>query len=278
MKKIVSILLFYLLACGGQDDAAQALNKTFTNSIGMVFAFIPAGKFTHYQANGNSSGEDARPHKAVTISRPFYLGKYEVTQEQWEAVMGPGNNPSSFSGRTNPVERVSWNEAQEFIKKLNQKEGGEKYRLPTEAEWEHAARAGSDTEWFFGNSASDLDKYAWYVKNSERTTHPVGQKKPNRWGLYDMYGNAYEWVQDWYGEGWNEDGAVTDPTGPASGAHRVFRGGGWNYLAENCRSSSRYSTAPGHNGLGLGFRLAISPEKLREAGKEEEAPDEEPLS
>jgi formylglycine-generating enzyme required for sulfatase activity/uncharacterized protein YecT (DUF1311 family) len=263
----------------------QALDKTFTNSIGMEFVLIPAGEFPR-AIGKNDFGEDIQ--SLVTISRPFYLGKYEVTQEQWVAVMGSGSNPSSFKGRTNPVERVSWDDVQVFIKKLNEKEGGQKYRLPTEAEWEHAARAGTKTLYFFGDDPEDLDSYAWYQDNTrtrgERevvdarevgnaytletetqttwtggSTHPVGGKKPNPWGLYDIYGNVWEWVSDWYGD--YPAGSATDPTGPASGSDRVDRGGSWDDTAGDCRSAGRNGDTSDSRlrHYDLGFRLAFSP-------------------
>jgi formylglycine-generating enzyme required for sulfatase activity len=196
------------------------------------------------------------PAHTVTISKPYYIGKYEVTQEQWYAVMG--NNPAYFPERKNPVERVSWDDAQEFIKRLNQKEGHNRYRLPTEAEWEYAARAGSASAYSFGDDTGQLVRYAWYGVNSGNKTHPVGQKEPNAWGLYDMYGNVIEWVQDWYGEYPRKD--VTDYSGPSSGSRRVRRGGGWDYDAESCRSAIRIYDSPGYRYVNLGFRLALSPE------------------
>ena len=253
-RSLVGFLLFSLMLGGGLGGpVAQAQEQAFTNSIGMEFVLIPASQF--------SRGE-VQPASLVTISRPFYLGKYEVTQEQWMVVMGEDNNPSEFKGRTNPVENVSWDDTQEFIQKLNEKEGGKKYRLPTEAEWEHAARAGTKTEWFFGDDPDALDEYAWCLQNSQNSqdsTHPVGQKKPNPWGLYDIYGNVFEWVQDWYGEYPKE--AVTDPTGPtdAEGAYRVSRGGRWEYVAEYCRLAVRYKSTSFRRSKGLGFRLAFSP-------------------
>jgi len=248
MKRFFSLLLFSLLFVGVSVGAAQAQDKTFANSIGMEFVLIPAGKFTTGTKN----------ERVVTISKPFYLGKYEVTQKQWQAVMGITSNPSNFKERTNPVEQVSWDDAQVFIKKLNQKEGGNKYRLPTEAEWEYAARAGSDTEWFFGKDPADLGDYAWFDKNSNKTTHPVGEKKPNPWGLYDIYGNVWEWVQDWAED--YKEGKVTDPTGPESGSYRVFRGGSWRNTDERCRSAERGQSLPGFREGNLGFRLAFSPD------------------
>jgi formylglycine-generating enzyme required for sulfatase activity len=223
-------------------------DKTLANSIGMEFVLLPAGTFTMGSEDGES---DERPPHQVTISRPFYLGKYEVTQGQWRAVMG--NNPSLFQGDARlPVEQVWWSDVNDFIGKLNAKEGGNRYRLPTEAEWEYAARAGSTSAYSFGNEVSRLGEYAWYRDNSGGKTHPVGQLKPNAWGLYDMHGNVMEWVQDWYGRYPAEP--VTNPQGPASGSHRMRRGGAWNSVAAVCRSTNRYSV-PGFRDDFLGFRL-----------------------
>ena len=266
MKQLVSLLLFSLIASGffGGCGPSQPLEKTITNSIGMEFVLIPSGQFSHGWTTANTEEEkkdfgeaEKEVQQVVTISRPFYLGKYEVTQEQWVAVMGEGSNPSHFKGRTNPVEKVSWDDTQKFIQKLNEKEGGNKYRLPTEAEWEHAARAGTKTKWFFGDNPAALGEYAWFGGNSRKTTHPVGQKKPNPWGLYDIYGNVFEWVQDWYDKYPNE--AVTDPTGPTAGSFRIPRGGSWNHPAEDCRSAYRSWLTPGNRNIYLGLRLAFSP-------------------
>jgi formylglycine-generating enzyme required for sulfatase activity len=238
--------------------------KTRTNSIGMEFVEIPAGSFFLSINIVNEFNEKLYSPK-VTISKPFYLGKYEVTQEQWMAVMG--SNPSGFKGRTNPVENVSWNDVQEFIKRLNVKEGTNKYRLPTEMEWEYAARAGTDTAFFFMKDPKTydevepfLDAYAWYNKNSGGTTHPIGQKKANPWGLYDIYGNVWEWVADWYSEKLPQDREITDPRGPAQGSYRVIRGGAWYDDAELCRSSNRGGYTPGLRRSLIGFRLALSAE------------------
>jgi formylglycine-generating enzyme required for sulfatase activity len=223
--------------------------QSVTNSLGMEFVLIPAGEF---QMGSTEGDEDERPVHTVRIGRPFYLGKYEVTQAQWEAVMG--NNPSRFTGDPNrPVENGSWEEVQEFIRKLNARESGTTYRLPTEAEWEYAARAGSTTAYSFESDSSRLGEYAWYADNSSSTTHPVGQRKPNAWGLYDVHGNVREWVQDWYGKYPAE--TVTDPQGPSSGSDRVLRGGGWNSVARRCRSAYRRSAKPVDTGGDLGFRL-----------------------
>lgn len=221
----------------------------FTNSIGMEMMFIPSGTFKM----GSNESDDEKPIHEVTITRPFYLGKYEVTQKQWQGVMG--TNPSNFKGDNRPVENVSWNDVQEFIKKLNQKEGGNKYRLPTEAEWEYAARAGSTTKWSFGDSEIRLVEYAWYDTNSGGETHPVGQKKPNAWGLYDVHGNVWEWCNDWYNSSYYQNSPRNDPSGPGSGSNRVFRGGSWDYVAPNTRAADRYYADPSRRYGGVGFRL-----------------------
>jgi TonB family protein len=237
-------------APGKEQITAPALGeKTWRNSIGMDFVLIPAGT---YMMGSDTGDNDEKPIHRVRLSKAFYLGKYEVTQGQWQAVMG--TNPSDFKGDANvPVKNVSWEDVQEFIRKLNTKEGGLKYRLPTEAEWEYAARAGTTTVYGFGNDERQLGEYAWYGENSWRTTHPVGQKKPNAWGLYDMYGNVWEWVQDWYGP--YTAGSAVDPAGPASGSTRVRRGGGWGFVAGGYRSADRGNDPPGYRGGFLGLRL-----------------------
>lgn len=227
------------------------LPSIWRNSLGMEFALMRAGTFRMGSTNGDS---DEKPVHEVTISQPFYLSKYEVTQGQWEKVTG--TNPSRFTGdSTRPVERVSWEDVQQFIEKLNarERETGVTYRLPTEAEWEYAARAGTTMAYSFGDDASQLGAYAWYNENSSQTTHPVGQKQPNPWGLYDMHGNVWEWVHDWYDTYSAE--AVTDPQGPDTGSARVVRGGGWFNDAGGCRSAYRLNAGPGFRYVYLGFRL-----------------------
>jgi hypothetical protein len=174
----------------------------------------------------------------VHISQPFYLGKYPVTQAQWAAVMG--NNPSDFKGHPDrPVEKVSWEDAQQFIRDLNARKGSECYRLPTEAEWEYACRAGSTTAYCFGDDEGRLGEYAWYKGNARAHTHSVGKLKPNAWGLYDMHGNVWEWVQDWY----------------VPNVDRVNRGGSWVFDANWCQSAFRGHVTPGHRAYDTGFRL-----------------------
>jgi formylglycine-generating enzyme required for sulfatase activity len=260
---IMAVLCLSLLFCGTASWGFLGFggSKTYTNSIGMEFVLISAGEFP-ISVGKNEFGEEV-VGKAI-ISKPFYLGKYEVTQEQWVAVMG--NNPSWLKGRTNPVEIVSWDDVQVFINRLNAKEGTTRYRLPTEMEWEYAARGGTDTHYFFmkdpktwQEAERPLDAYAWFSKNSGNTTHPVGQKKPNPFGLYDVYGNVWEWVQDWGGD-LPTDREITDYRGPSSGLVRGLRGGGWNYDAEYCRSSLRGGRGPDWRDFNVGFRLASSPE------------------
>ncbi|MGO8751876.1 MAG: formylglycine-generating enzyme family protein, partial [Thermoguttaceae bacterium] len=198
------------------------------------------------------------PQHRVRITKPFYLGKYLVTQEQWEAVMG--SNPSEFKGPNNPVEKVSWEDCQQFLGKLNAKSaaGGGKFQLPSEAQWEYACRAGSKTKYCFGDDKSKLGEYAWYDANSGNTTHPVGGKKPNAWGLYDMHGNVCEWCQDWWGRDYYAKSPADDPTGAATGSDRVFRGGGWGGPAWGCRSALRIHGEPGLRAY-LGLRVSRVP-------------------
>ena len=227
--------------------AEAAKRKAEAVIAGVQFVWVPAGKFR--MGSRSAEARDERPRTRVRISRGFYLGKYEVTQELWQAVMG--TNPSEFSECEQcPVESVSWDDAQAFIGRLNARSGGARYRLPTEAEWEYAARAGTS-----GDRYGNLDAIAWYSGNSGRRTHPVGQKAPNAWGLYDMLGNVQEWVGDWYGD--YPGGAVTDPRGPGSGSVRVVRGGGWVADAGDCRASYRGGYWPGVRDRAtlLGFRL-----------------------
>ena len=245
------------LAAGAPPSALAQSGKTFTNSIGMEFIQIPAGSFTMgADKKFEEASDDETPQHRVTLSQPFYLGKYEVTQAEWVAVMG--NYPSKFKGRSNPVDTVSWNDAQSFISRLNAKEG-KKYRLPTEAEWEYAARAGTKSTYSFGDDAGQLGQYAWYENNSGSQTHPVGQKQPNPWGLYDMHGNVWEWVNDWYNGSYYGRSPSTDPTGPSGGVYRVLRGGGWHLSAGYLRSAYRDNEAPDLCDESVGFRLALSP-------------------
>ena len=237
--------------------------STYSNSLGQTFILLPAGIFTM----GSPSDEPGRlsregPQHQVTLTQSFYMQQTEVTQAQWEAVMG--SNPSYFSGcPTCPVEWVSWNEVQEFITKMNARGEGT-YGLPTEAQWEYAARAGSKTAFYNGGITElycgydpNLNAIGWYCYNAEGKTHPVAQKTPNAWGLYDMSGNVFEWCQDRYGS--YSSSPSVDPTGPSTGSYRVIRGGSWNYYAQYCRASNRNLSGPDYWDRYLGFRLALSP-------------------
>lgn len=235
------------------------------NGVKFEFVSIPAGKFKMGSPDTEvGRNEDEETQHEVTVSG-FFMGKYEVTQAQWKAVMGIDNNPSKFKGDNRPVENVSWNKAQEFITKLN-KQTGKTYRLPTEAEWEYACRAGTETVFNTGkNITTDQANYdgqypyADYPKGMYREcTTDAGTFEPNAWGLYDMHGNVWEWCSDWYEEEYYTNSPDTDPKGPASGEFRVIRGGSWFSGAVMCRSARRYSQYPTNTKNYLGFRLVIS--------------------
>jgi formylglycine-generating enzyme required for sulfatase activity len=241
----------------GPDHSAEPFS-IWKNSIGMEFVLIPAGTFTMGSPDSDrNANNDEKPAHQVTISKPFYMSKYEVTQAQWKAVMG--NNPSRFKDKPeHPVENVSWHDVQAFIKKLNAQGNGVSYHLPTEAQWEYAVRAGHQGVYSFGDDAAKLGEYAWYDQNSGGETHPVGTRKPNAWGLYDMHGNVWEWVQDWYDEDYYHNSPKVDPQGPDAGADRVYRGGGWGNAALVARSASRLWSHPGVRDDDLGFRCLSS--------------------
>ena len=238
-----------------QREANKAVSpsREITTNIGMEFVFIPAGTFLMGSPDSdNEASNDEKPAHRVTISQPFYLGKYEVTQAQWEMVMG--TNPSRFTGNPNrPVERVSWEDVQEFITRLNKQEGWEVCRLPIEAQWEYAARAGIEAPRY----SPHVDVIAWYRANSNGQTQPVGQKAPNAWGLYDMLGNVWEWCHD--GRRTYTAEAAIDPMGLiGAGAGRVIRGGSWDDSAQLVRAASRLWNFPGYRLDYLGFRCASS--------------------
>jgi formylglycine-generating enzyme required for sulfatase activity len=259
-------------------SAQPDTEQTWKNSIGVEFVRIPAGSFLMGSPeNEPYCDEDQKPQHRVTLSRPFYLGKYEVTQKQWLAVMD--GNPGEFDGPDLPVERVSWDDAREFIRRLNEKEGVNVYRLPTEAEWEYAARAGTMTpekpcgemSWQFlgfpgpvstdrfGENASDLRTYAWYFDNSDDRTHPVGQLKANAWGLHDMLGNVDEWVQDRFDPDGYAQSPETDPQGPSEGTCHGLRGGSWinpEGITRTEHRACRKQPDKNFRNSGIGFRLA----------------------
>ena len=268
MKRSLSffsvVLVFFHLLALLHPAKAQA-PKEITNSIGMKLVLIPKGTFMMGSPESEQGRNENENQHEVTISKDYYLGVYEVTQAQYEKVMG--KNPSSFQGAKVgnenadlPVENVSWDDTVEFCKKLSdlpeEKKAGRVYRLPTEAEWEYACRAGGVTAYSFGESSESLGDYAWFDENSRRQTHPVGQKKPNAWGLYDLHGNVWEWCSDRYGE--YPKGAVSDPTGPKGGSDRVHRGGSWLNEAAICRSALRNWIDPSFRYHNFGFRVALS--------------------
>ena len=200
-------------------------------------------------SNDTECDSNEKPSHQVRITKAFEIGKYEVTQAQWESVMG--TNRSKFVGSNLPVENVSWQATQEFLEKMNERNDGYRYRLPTEAEWEYAARAGTT-----GAYAGPLDSMGWYERNSGDQTHPVGQKQPNAWGLHDVHGNVLEWVQDWYEERYYGSSPASNPTGPSGGQFRVMRGGSWNDVADYMRITFRSVGEPryAHSDVDIGFR------------------------
>ena len=223
------------------------------NSIGMKLVWIPPGEFEMGSDHGESN---EKPIHTVKISKGYYMGIYEVTQEQYQEVMG--TNPSHFKGDHLPVETVSWNDAVKFCENLTQKEG-KTYRLPTEAEWEYACRAGTTSKYSFGDSESQLVYYAWCSQNSGMKTHPVGTRKPNAWGLYDMHGNVWEFCQDWYAKDWYSKGPAENPLNERYGDNtsRVIRGGHWGTHAYTCGVADRPYNYPTGRYSGIGFRLVL---------------------
>ena len=235
------------------SDHERILQELANNMI-----YVQGGRFTMGVARKQGwlsaifEGNNDNPAHSVTLSS-FYICKYEVTQELWQAVMD--SNPSRFKGNRKPVEQVSWNDCQTFISMLNALTG-KNYRLPTEAEWEFAARGGIKSKGYKYSGSNTLDDVAWCEDNSGETTHEVGTKSPNELGLYDMSGNVWEWCNDWYGN--YISSPSNNPTGPGSGTDRVHRGGCWYSIASCCRSSIRSYSTPGHRYYALGLRLCLS--------------------
>jgi formylglycine-generating enzyme required for sulfatase activity len=238
----------------------KELTVDLGSDVKLELVLIPAGEFLMGSPDSdNDATHFEKPQHRVRITKPFYLGKCPVTQEQWDAVMG--SNTSSFKGPKNPVETVSSDDCQQFLGKLNAKSaaGGGKFQLPTEAQWEYACRAGSKTKYCFGDDTSKLGEYAWYEANSGGKTHPVGEKKPNAWGLYDMHGNVWEWCQDWNDDGDYAQSPSDDPAGPATGRFHVARGGGWGVPAWFCRSANQLLAEHGYREDALGLRVSLVP-------------------
>jgi len=272
---VIILGLVTIIGTGGSSSDNGSLDEQITNSLDMTFNYIEPGTFMMGSPEDEPGRNATResPQHQVTLTQGYHMQTTQVTQGQWEAVMG--DNPSGFDecGDDCPVEGVSWYDAQDFITALNQQEGTTGYALPTEAQWEYAARAGSTTAFANGQitetgSGYDpvLDSMGWYGYNSHadhsthlsgKGTHPVAQKAPNAWGLYDMHGNVWEWVADWSGT--YPTSAVTDPTGPSTGTNRVFRGGGWSSSARFCRSAYRGIYYPCSRYDNIGFRLVLLP-------------------
>jgi formylglycine-generating enzyme required for sulfatase activity len=260
------------------EPRSIAGRKLVENSIGMKFVRIPKGTFLMGSPPDEEGSSDEERQHEVTLTRDFYLGVYEVTQAQYKKVMG--KNPSYFTGdkvaerhpqtgrfvkdvdsANHPVEIVSHDDAVEFCRRLSEradeKAAGRRYRLPTEAEWEYACRAGSNTAFSFGNGSADLGSHAWYRANRNGMTHAVGGKKPNAFGLYDMHGNVWEWCSDWYDENYYASSPATDPKGPDSGSFRVLRGGSWDNEPGGVRCASRNCLTPRRRYDGSGVRVVL---------------------
>ena len=280
MTRSFTLCLLLLITVGTAQAADPA--KEITVDLGgakLEMVLISAGSFTMGSARGD---RDEYPQHKVTITKPFYMAKYELTQDQWSVVMN-GKAPGKFQNPKHPVEMVDRLQAATFLKKLNEKLGGKAfigkhpldlkdlprtlgtYYLPSEAEWEYACRAGSSKRYCFGDDEKQLGQYAWYHGNSKGNSQPVGKKKPNAWGLYDMHGNVWELCRDEYFAGYYSMSPREDPQGPLLN-HRslsIVRGGGWNYTAKSCRSADRGYLELGHHRQrsdALGFRIARSVE------------------
>jgi formylglycine-generating enzyme required for sulfatase activity len=251
-----------------REKAPAALEVV--NSIGMKLVLVPRGTFLMGSPKAEGGEEEERPQRRVTLSQPFYMGVYPVTQAEHEKLMG--TNPSYFSAKGEgkdqvkgmdtgrfPVESVSWEDAREFYLKLSslpaEKAAGRMYRLPTEAEWEHACRAGTSTRYHSGDDESDLREVAWYEANSNVRTHNVGRKNPNKFGLFDMQGNVMQWCKDRYEKDYYQEGRNLDPVGPNDGLYRVLRGASWLAGPKNCRAAFRSQGAPAFRYKTIGFRI-----------------------
>jgi formylglycine-generating enzyme required for sulfatase activity len=240
------------------DMSTKVRKLSLGGGVDLELLPCPAGTFTMGSPAGEADRSADETQHQVTLTKPFWLGKTEVTQAQWQAVMGA--NPSQFKGNDLPVEHVSWDDAASFCKKLTERAqaagtlpAGYEYRMPTDAEWEYACRAGSTGPY----AGARLDDLGWYYGNSGRTTHAVGTKQANAWGLVDMHGNVCEWCQGWYGD--YPAGVAPDPTGLATGTSRVSRGGSWSSLASSCRAAYRCGFVPSFRNDFLGFRIALAP-------------------
>ena len=235
------------LAAEGDRRSGETRTVTLPGGAKMEMIWCGPGKFQMGSPSGESGRLSNEPLHSVTLTRGFWLGKYEVTQGQWESVMR--SNHSRFKNDDSPVENISWHDCEAFIKRVSASFGG-KARLPTEAEWEYACRAGSSAP-FSGSGV--LSEMAWYDENSDHQTHEVGRNKPNAWGFYDMHGNVLEWCSDWFSE---PKGDAVDPKGPPSGSFKVLRGGCWFFLGSDCRCAYRLKREPNLRNCIFGFRVA----------------------
>ncbi len=260
---LTGALLAAIAVAAGAAPAAPLRERLVTLADGTPFTFveIPAGRFVMGSADDEAGrARDEGPRREVTLSRPYWLGKYETTQAQWRAVMP--ENPATFqdyaTSAAHPVEGVSWPDVQQYLARLNARGVG-RFRLPTEAEWEYAARAGTSGRFPWGNDASyrELPQHAWFYSRAEGRSHPVGGKKPNPWGLYDLFGGVWEWCEDWYGP--YPPGPAVDPRGPAEGIARCIRGGSWFNEPEALRPANRHRHPPDSRQTNLGFRLVWEP-------------------
>jgi formylglycine-generating enzyme required for sulfatase activity len=246
-RMLLFVVIFLVIAVPALIVTLEAGEKTFTSpATGAQFVLIAPDTFL-------MGDEESSSRHRVTITKPFYMQTTEVTQGQWKKIMG--DNPSIFKncGESCPVENISWLMAQAFIRKINQIERTDKYRLPSEAEWEYACRAGTTTKYSFGNGIDELSDYAWYNKNSDNRTHPAAQKKPNAWGLYDMHGNVWEWCMDWQND--NPSNAATDSRTTSYAQHRVMRGGSWPNNPATLTSAFRGQDYPVVQSHDIGFRI-----------------------
>ena len=253
-------LMYPAVSVGGTPPVTP---KEITTESGVKMVLLPGGTFTM----GDEDGEVDEPAHKVEVG-PFAIDKFEVTQEEYERVMGA--NPSKFKGRKNPVEQVRWSDAVRYCNERSRVEGLEPaydlktwtcrfeadgYRLPTEAEWEYAARAGAATAYSFGDSDSKLQQHAWFKVNARGKPKPVGQRRPNAWGLHDVHGNVWEWCNDFYKVDYYLEGPKKDPKGPESGKNKILRGGCWNSNADACRSAYRYNENPAYTDACFGYDI-----------------------
>ena len=255
-------LLFGALLQGCERKPSEETSNEVKTESGTKMVLLPGGTFTM----GDESEVDSKPHE-VSVS-PFFIDAHLVTQEEYEALMQ--DNPSRWKGSKNPVEQVRWSDAVRYCNARSQAEGlqpcydlntwkcdftANGYRLPTEAEWEYACRAGTKTTYFFGNDPSKLEDHAWFDENSGQKPQPVGQKAPNSWDLYDICGNVWEWCNDFYKVDYYQESPKDNPRGPEAGETKVVRGGAWKFSAESCRSGYRYNEDPGYADVCFGYDI-----------------------